>query len=75
MIRMFKAVKVQGKLVARNIQTNEVAPEGLIRAVQIRTAAKNDELLVVAPNGRVSRMPNAEGSIPTSNQPSKKTFQ
>lgn len=75
MIRMFKAVKVQGKLVARNVQTNEVAPEGLIRDVQIRTAAKNNEVLVVAPNGRVTRMPNAEGSIPTSNQPAKKTFQ
>jgi len=59
MIKMFKAVKVNGKLVARDIKTNELAPEGLIRQVQIRTAAKTGELLVVSPTGRVSRMPQA----------------
>ena len=56
MIKMFKAVKVNGKLVARDIKTNELAPEGLIRQVQLRTAAKTGEVLVVSPTGRVSRM-------------------
>jgi hypothetical protein len=73
MIKMFKVVTVQGKLVAKDVNSGEIAPNGHIREVQLRNAFKNNEMLVLAPNGRVTRMPNTEtlASQPVS---SKKSF-
>ena len=58
-MKMFEAVRVNGKLVARNVNTGEIAEKGLIRDVQLRSAEANCETLVVTSNGRVSRVPAA----------------
>ena len=58
-MKMFEAVRVNGKLVARNVNTGEIAEKGLIRDVQLRSAEANRETLVVTSNGRVSRVPAA----------------
>ena len=58
-MKMFEAVRVNGKLVARNVNTGEIAEKGLIRDVQLRSAEANRESLVVTSNGRVSRVPAA----------------
>jgi hypothetical protein len=58
-MKMFEAVRVNGKLVARNVNTGEIAEKGLIRDVQLRSAEANREALVVTSSGRVSRVPAA----------------
>ena len=62
MIKMFKVVTVQGKLVAKDVNSGEIAPNGAVREVQLRNAAKNNEMLLLAPNGRVTRIPNTDAS-------------
>ena len=71
MNNIYKPARIDGKLVAKNVATGSVAPENLIRYLQIRNAEKNDELLVVNGNGRVSRMHNTNYK---SNEPQKLSF-
>jgi hypothetical protein len=57
MRNVFEPVKLQGKLVAKCIETGSIAPADKIRDVQIRNAFKNGEVLAVDPdNGRVTRL-------------------
>ena len=65
MTNVFEAVRVNGKLLAKNIQTGEYAEKGLIRDIQLRAAIDRNELLIVSPTGRVSRMAKATTSTPT----------
>ena len=71
MNNIYKPARIDGKLVAKNVATGSIAPENLIRYIQIRNAEKNDELLVVNGNGRVSRMHNTNYK---SNEPQKLSF-
>ena len=71
MNNIYKPARIDGKLVAKNVATGSIAPENLIRYIQIRNAEKNKELLVVNGNGRVSRMHNTG---PISNEPQKLSF-
>ena len=71
MNNIYKPARIDGKLVAKNVATGSVAPENLIRYIQIRNAEKNDELLVVNGNGRVSRMHNTNYK---SKEPQKLSF-
>ena len=50
MLNVFEAVRVKGKLMAKNTQTGEFAPKGLIRDVQLRSAEANREVLMVGAN-------------------------
>jgi hypothetical protein len=63
MKNVFEAVRVKGKLMAKNTVTGEFAPKGLIRDVQLRTAEKNREVLFVSATGRISRLPAAEAGV------------
>jgi len=71
MNNIYKPARIDGKLVAKNVATGSLAPENLIRYIQIRNAEKNKELLVVNGNGRVSRMHNTNYK---SNEPQKLSF-
>ena len=71
MNNIYKPARIDGKLVAKNVATGSVAPDNLIRYIQIRNAEKNNELLVVNGNGRVSRMHNTNYK---SNEPQKLSF-
>ena len=71
MNNIYKPARIDGKLVAKNVATGSVAPDNLIRYIQIRNAEKNDELLVVNGNGRVSRMHNTNYK---KNEPQKLSF-
>ena len=71
MNNIYKPARIDGKLVAKNVATGSIAPENLIRYIQIRNAEKNNELLVVNGNGRVSRMHNTNYK---SNEPQKLSF-
>ena len=71
MNNIYKPARIDGKLVAKNVATGSVAPDNLIRYIQIRNAEKNDELLVVNGNGRVSRMHNTNYK---NNEPQKLSF-
>jgi hypothetical protein len=63
MTNVFEAVRVKGKLMAKNTKTGEFAPKGLIRDVQLRTAEANREVMFVSATGRVTRMPAAEAGV------------
>ena len=56
MNNIYKPARIDGKLVAKNVATGSIAPDNLIRYIQIRNAEKNGEVLVVNANGRVSRV-------------------
>ena len=57
MTNLFRVEKVSGKLVAKCIETGSIAPEGMIRDVQIRNAFKEKAVLAVNPEtGRVTRL-------------------
>lgn len=71
MNNIYKPARIDGKLVAKNVATGSIAPENLIRYIQIRNAEKNKELLVVNGNGRVSRLHNTNYK---SNEPQKLSF-
>jgi hypothetical protein len=75
MMNVFEAVRVKGKLMAKNVNTGEFAPKGLIRDVQLRTAESNREVLMVGANGRVTRVAaGAAGVATTPAQPAKMSF-
>ena len=58
MNNIYEPARIDGKLVAKNMATGSIAPDNLIRYIQIRNAEKNGEVLVLSANGRVSRMKN-----------------
>jgi hypothetical protein len=71
-MNVFEAVRVNGKLVAKNISTGEIAQAGLIRDVQLRSAESNNERLIVTSTGRVQRVANT--NAPTHSGPVKMSF-
>ena len=62
-MNVFEAVRVNGKLMAKNVKTGEFATKGLIREVQLRSAESNREVLAVSSTGRVSRIAAAEAGV------------
>lgn len=74
MMNVFEAVRVNGKLMAKNVKTGEFAAKGLIREVQLRSAESNREVLAVSISGRVSRIAAAEVGVPIAAAPSKLSF-
>jgi hypothetical protein len=62
-MNVFEAVRVKGKLMAKNVNTGEFAPKGLIRDVQLRSAEANREVLMVGANGRVTRVAAAAAGV------------
>lgn len=76
MSNIYEPVRLKGKLVAKNIDTGSIAPESLIRYIQIRNAEKNKQVLAVNPEtGRVTRLDNAVvGSKAKKGAPQKLSF-
>ena len=75
MVNVFEAVRVKGKLMAKNVATGEFAPKGLIRDVQLRTAEANREVMMVSANGRVTRVAAAAAGVAVAApQPAKMSF-
>jgi Cdc6-like AAA superfamily ATPase len=75
MMNVFEAVRVKGKLMAKNVATGEFAPKGLIRDVQLRTAEANREVMMVSANGRVTRVAAASAGVSVAPaQPAKMSF-
>ncbi len=66
MSNIYEPARLNGKLVAKNIATGSIAPDGLIRDIQIQNAEKNGQVLAVDPhNGRVTRLPaSVVGKVP-----------
>jgi hypothetical protein len=60
MMNVFEAVRVKGKLMAKNVKTGEFAANGVIRTIQLLNAERDRQLLMVAPNGRVTRIASAD---------------
>lgn len=56
MNNIFEPVLLDDQLVARNVATQEIAPEGLIRLIQLQNAYRLGQLLIVNATGRVSRV-------------------
>jgi len=74
-MNVFEAVRVKGKLMAKNVNTGEFAPKGLIRDVQLRSAEANREVMMVSANGRVTRVAAASAGISVAPaQPAKMSF-
>ena len=74
-MNVFEAVRVKGRLMAKNVNTGEFAPKGLIRDVQLRTAEANREVLMVSANGRVTRVTAASAGVAVAPaQPAKMSF-
>jgi hypothetical protein len=69
MKNVFEAVRVKGKLMAKNTATGEFAPKDLIRHIQLLNAEKNREVLFVSATGRVTRLPAAESGVALTPQP------
>ena len=63
MMNVFEPVRIKGKLFGKNVASGEIAAKGLIRDIQLRNAEKNREVLFVASNGRVTRMPGVEAGV------------
>ena len=59
-MNVFEAVRVKGKLMAKNVKTGEFAANGVIRTIQLLNAERDRQLLMVAPNGRVTRIASAD---------------
>ena len=75
MMNVFEAVRVKGRLMAKNVNSGEFAPKGLIRDVQLRTAEANREVLMVSANGRVTRVAAATAGVAVAPaEPSKMSF-
>ena len=68
-MNVFEAVRVKGKLFAKNVKTGEFAPEGLIRAVVLRAAEANREVMMVGANGRVTRVAAATAGVAVASNP------
>ncbi len=60
---------------AKNVNTGEFAPKGLIRDVQLRSAEANREVMMVSANGRVTRVAAASAGVSVAPaQPAKMSF-
>jgi len=59
-MQIYQPVRIGKKLVARAVDTKVIAAKSLIRAVQIRNAEANNELLMVSASGRVTRIENTD---------------
>jgi Cdc6-like AAA superfamily ATPase len=73
MMNVFEPVRVKGKLVAKNVKSGEIAGKDLIRHIQLLNAEKNRQLLMVAPNGRVTRL-DSTATTATTSGPAKLSF-
>lgn len=73
-MNVFEAVRVKGKLMAKNVNTGEFAPKGLIRDVQLRTAETNREVMMVSASGRVVRVAGAAAGVSIEAPSSKMSF-
>ena len=69
MMNVFEAVRVKGKLFAKNVNTGEFAAEGLIRQVVLRAAEANREVMMVGANGRVTRVAAATAGVAVASSP------
>ena len=63
MNNVFEPVRIKGKLFAKNVTTGEIAPEDLIRQIQLRNAEKYKQVLMVSATGRVTRMDPADFNV------------
>jgi hypothetical protein len=69
MMNVFEAVRVKGKLFAKNVNTGEFAAEGVIRQVVLRAAEANREVMMVGANGRVTRVAAATAGVAVASNP------
>ena len=69
MMNVFEAVRVKGKLFAKNVNNGEFAAEGLIRQVVLRAAEANREVMMVGANGRVTRVAAATAGVAVASSP------
>jgi len=69
MMNVFEAVRVKGKLFAKNVNTGEFAAEGLIRQVVLRAAEANREVMMVGATGRVTRVAAATAGVAVASNP------
>jgi len=69
MMNVFEAVRVKGKLFAKNVNTGEFAAEGLIRQVVLRAAEANREVMMVGASGRVTRVAAAAAGVAVASNP------
>ena len=69
MMNVFEAIRVKGKLFAKNVNTGEFAAEGLIRQVVLRAAEANREVMMVGANGRVTRVAAATAGVAVASSP------
>jgi hypothetical protein len=69
MMNVFEAVRVKGKLFAKNVNTGEFAAEGLIRQVVLRAAEANREVMMVGATGRVTRVVAAAAGVAVASNP------
>ena len=75
MTNLFRAAKVNGKLVAKCIETGAIAPADLIRDIQIKNAFKDNAVLAVDPaTGRVTRLAGSIFSDKQKQSSSKMSF-
>ena len=68
-MNVFEAVRVKGKLFAKNVNTGEFAAEGVIRQVVLRAAEANLEVMMVGANGRVTRVAAATAGVAVASNP------
>ena len=68
-MNVFEAVRVKGKLFAKNVNTGEFAAEGLIRQVVLRAAEANREVMMVGATGRVTRVAAATAGVAVASNP------
>lgn len=68
-MNVFEAVRVKGKLFAKNVNTGEFAAEGVIRQVVLRAAEANREVMMVGANGRVTRVAAATAGVAVASNP------
>jgi hypothetical protein len=68
MTNVFKPVRIKGKLFGKNVATGEIAGKDVIRHIQLLNAEKNNEVLFVGVNGRVTRLPAAQSTAPSAPQ-------
>jgi predicted ATP-dependent serine protease len=57
MTNVFEPVRVEGKLMAKCMETGSIQPEGFIRYIQLNTAEKNNQAIQVTETGRTIRIP------------------
>ena len=68
-MNVIEAVRVKGKLFAKNVNTGEFAAEGVIRQVVLRAAEANREVMMVGANGRVTRVAAATAGVAVASNP------